>query len=503
MNPDNTEDAGRSNQLSSSLPPPIHDQLVSAINNPRGSRHPNPKIALPLATVEPADVDDPPAANAETSTAREEAQEEALEWSRIPFELLRIILLWTFTLTGRQARPLYMFWASLVCRGWKPAASSVLWQHVRVDSSGQFEKLAPGSEHSSRAGRDRAACIRSIQFCGLISRSLLISFCSKLSPLRGLRIHTLCDQPRWHSILTVLPTLAEAISFGREFVWDQSELAKVLKAIARLEFLRLPRYCGFEFIPGSGAAIGVPLRVWAPTSDQRIIKTAELPNLHTIELKLLLGPSNFIHNLVSLRPPLSCLHNVHTILPSEIIITTLLSACPTIVELTVIACSPFTDFTLAALEHHPPLRLLDIRIISRLAAARLVDFLHGRGSALRSLRLENVLNVILTVVDAIPTHTRNLEAHWLCHCPEIIPVYYDTQFSTALIDPDNLQFLAALACGCPLLKQGCVGHFEEPLLWSVATFLGTLGGLELRDADAGHESWELPDHVYDRIVGCF
>ncbi|RKO86281.1 hypothetical protein BDK51DRAFT_52602 [Blyttiomyces helicus] len=240
-----------------------------------------------------------------------------------------------------------------------------------------------------------------------------------------------------------------------EFSWDEGDLARVAKAIGRLIFLQLPTHCGRDFIPRSDAAIGAPLRVWASiqaTARSSGSRGAAKP------------PHHRASGLSSHSNSLKIFHR------------------PTIQDLTIIAPTPFTDITLAALERHPPLDRLEIRRISTHA---LIDFLRVRGGDLRYLRLERVRNITQPVIEAISTHAPKLESLRLGNCPQIRDISHDSGFHAALVDADNLQFFVALARGCPLLKKVCVGLFYESLPWSVVAFLGSLDGLELRNAGTG------------------
>ncbi|RKO84174.1 hypothetical protein BDK51DRAFT_34803 [Blyttiomyces helicus] len=423
-----------------------HSESPSFILRERGRIPPIPTITeptlshplaagkLPLAT-------DPPAANADSSKAPDEAQQansswapdEAQKaesrcakntaaarcppdrWSRIPFELLRPILLLMVALSPTAERPRYLLWVSLVCRGWQPAASSVLWEHVCVHISSQFDELALGSTHLSlRLGTEReaAASIRSLEFCCLPSQSSLSTFCSKLSSLRGLEIHTLlheCQPASCSTIFAQLPLLADAcpslialsidgsrhyecnptlVNFVERFSWEDAEPVKVTRAIGRLDFLRLADYFDCSSIWRATAAVGAPLQVWAAIcpSYEMAMTSTELPNLHTVKLGW--ATIRFINALVSLCPPLRSLHLFEVSSLPETALHTLLSACLSIEELSLIDVGDMTwgNF-LDALEQHSPLRSLDIRRNRNTPTDRIATFLHRCGGALRSLRL--------------------------------------------------------------------------------------------------------------------
>ncbi|RKO88616.1 hypothetical protein BDK51DRAFT_52877 [Blyttiomyces helicus] len=374
----------------------------------------------------------PPHEHAPNSAATLPAPQAGARWSHVPVELLRRILrLRRAAGPKRTTAARDMSACSLVCRTWEPTVSDVLWESVVVTSESQFIDLVQASASSSARlgrGRERAGGIRFLQFESLVHwrvpRETCWRFWKKLRGLRGLKL-------TWPSkgvegkadrlvervlrpllgdllpglnvnspLLTALdvPTLN---NWAVETIQDPAELTEVAGTISRLAFLRMPYLDTSNPHEILYAALGPALRFWAPDSclgDAAEITATSLPHLECIEFPApdgeifddQPGPSvstAFMHKLASLQPPLRQVILRGSLLESEAILTTLLTACPTIQEIDLAGCEPISDKTLAALENHPPLYSLDLSYLSDLPTTCIASLLRARGSKLRFLGL--------------------------------------------------------------------------------------------------------------------
>ncbi|RKO93549.1 hypothetical protein BDK51DRAFT_27085 [Blyttiomyces helicus] len=202
---------------------------------------------------------------------------------------------------------------------------------------------------------------------------------------------------------------------------DTVDLEAVASTIARLEFLRTPRM-RFADEDEPGPSVGPRIRSWAPghclSAAEMPAPTAEvpkpsLPYLEVIEFPPSCEPTpnasdKFLETLVSLRPPLRRVILGGSHLQSEAHLAALLPACRTIEDLDLTECTPITYATLAALETHPPLHRLNLRLKTQITLPAMVPFLSARGSQLRFLFF-HWPNIGHDIFPAIASYARNIE----------------------------------------------------------------------------------------------
>ncbi|RKO88614.1 hypothetical protein BDK51DRAFT_47283 [Blyttiomyces helicus] len=166
----------------------------------------------PAAKTRPRDEFDAAGTDTRALTLSPRAPGRVLRWSSLPFELVCRILhvhcamerdrIWWRSTDDPDAatrtnadmvRDVYVY--TLVCRGWEPAASSVLWESVKVTSDEMFVNLAFGSFCSSfrlGQGMERAGSIRFLDFPELdswrVPKPIYMCFFEKLQKLRRLKL---------------------------------------------------------------------------------------------------------------------------------------------------------------------------------------------------------------------------------------------------------------------------------------------------------------------------
>ncbi|RKO88041.1 hypothetical protein BDK51DRAFT_39170 [Blyttiomyces helicus] len=332
-------------------------------------------------------------------------------WSRIFPEILRNVLRWKYRGAGNGERTL---------------------------SNDLFKKLAFGSFCASLrmgAERKRAASIRSFAFSSsawqTIPAAPLTDFFSRLSSLWGMMVltHGLKDSD-CGSIFALLPVVAEAsssltaldirnanetskyacrcggrwTSTARRVLLDDAKNCKIAESIGRLEFFRLPRYCTFDKC--IGAVTGNPPVGLGPDfvrprqrdgHDQATSPSHNRARSYRFFLSAL--PFDVSTSWMLTSSPNQC---------SRTSSHHILAGCPAIEELTIAGkyVTVLTDLTTAALERHPPLRVLNLRLTAWLSVDALVGFLRRRGGELQVLCFDESRQFDHDFVAAIATTRR-------------------------------------------------------------------------------------------------
>ncbi|RKO82823.1 hypothetical protein BDK51DRAFT_50581, partial [Blyttiomyces helicus] len=192
------------------------------------------------------------------------------------------------------------------------------------------------------------------------------------------------------------------------------------------------------------AAIGPSLQFWAPDScniDTAVAMTVtslprlehlEFPQVHDDDDDTDLISAAFMIKLVSSRPPLRIVNLNWSRLESESILTSLLSAWPTLQHLCLGECSPITDTTLAALSNDPPLHSLELLRQVELTSPAIASYLRARGSKLRRLDLHWSKEPDALVLAALASHAPNIESIQISQGGEDF-TWGHTQFSEDLV----------------------------------------------------------------------
>ncbi|RKO91112.1 hypothetical protein BDK51DRAFT_25970 [Blyttiomyces helicus] len=379
-------------------------------------------------------------------------------WAHFGNDLLRLFLLWACTITDKREHAPYT--AALVCRGWGPTATRVLWEHVRP------VVVVP----------ERAADILSAKSC-FFNRAAaplkpLTDCFGQLSSLRGLQIlkhrRKVGD---CGSILTLLPAIADArkslialsidgrcSKFGKKsedpliYGGESHRATQVPPHAVRLQLLPPPSHRSRGRLPAPDL---VPDLMQVRRQDVRdltpqpghnrasqIISHDEHTRTFMLEVTL---------KLTSLHPSLRRIYLVYCMLESDSFITTLLAACPTITALTLNNVMMTTDTTLAALERHPLLHHLDIRFYARLSTPAIINFIRTRASELRFLRMDEIFAVDKTVMHAIATHPPRIETLCFRGCHQLVPSV-PTEIDEAVVTSENV--------------HGDIAHLSPPIFRS-------------------------------------
>ncbi|RKO91178.1 hypothetical protein BDK51DRAFT_51177 [Blyttiomyces helicus] len=378
-------------------------------------------------------VHDPGAAGTATSAPAPRASGAGSRWPHLPVELLAHL---RRAVERKPPSPMDdneedqrairitaardMFACSLVCRAWEPAASCALWEWIEVTSDRMFVSLAFASFCSSlRLGRgtEAAAAIRYLHFASParwnVHRLQSVNFCEKLEGLRGLQM----------SLRIRLDAFANEIC--ELLVVDFLPRANILSPNLTAVDLGSIKHYAEVFALSDVDYVGIA-RAFRnlPCSDPRFA-------------------------VLCFRPPVD----------SENLLADLLVACPTIQDLDLSECEPITDRTLSVFAKHPHLHHLNVSYQHKITSLAMVSFLRARGSELRFLSCDWVVDPINAIVFA----------------PRLEHLTISLTFGFGGVDFHcRLPNLMA----CPLLKLTVKGLQSRE---SADRFRDTLWGVELPD----------------------
>ncbi|RKO91833.1 hypothetical protein BDK51DRAFT_44106, partial [Blyttiomyces helicus] len=282
----------------------------------------------------------------------------------------------------------------LVCRGWAPAASEVLWEWVQITSKTRFADLAFASFYLSLCyGREQAGNIRYLDLSFIktwhVSRERYMPFFEKLQGLRGLTLLKLFSETAGALIKDILPLLyvtsPRLIMLNKPYDDELLETDPILRdgvvQIARtLHKIRVPPHPSTDLQYGPHKSRrGRPRPQGLANNCLSRLECIEFPAAQRGTPNISI---NFIVKLASLQPPLRWVVLARSHLADELLLACLLHSYPTIEELDISGCKPVTDATLAILGNHPPLRSLNISALPKITVPEIVMLLLKRGSRL-------------------------------------------------------------------------------------------------------------------------